>query len=405
MGRFNADDHLNAPDFNPSNAVVCFTLHNASQSVVNSQSNGHSNGRKKSGVPGAFKIVIVKTAKMLVNNFTVGNLPCFITYDEFNGLRDGESILAAVFFHLKHIGKIFWVGIILVAFFAAKVNAASPAPAAAEEAGLSQSAQVLGGAGGFITNSMLVTWIVALGIIGFARFATRKMQEVPSGAQNFLESVVEGLYGFLESVVGTELVKKAFWFFATIFIFILATNWFGLIPGVGSLGWGVPGAHGFKIVQPLLRGGNADLNMTFAMSMIFMCCWLYWALQANGIKGFVLHIFGPQGESPAAIKYVMVVLFFLVGFLEVISISFRPISLSFRLYGNLFAGENLLESMGGMIQHPAWAKAVFSVLLPLPFYFMELLVGFVQALVFMLLTAVFTGTICTHEAEAEQTPH
>ncbi|MGB7747385.1 MAG: F0F1 ATP synthase subunit A [Verrucomicrobiia bacterium] len=285
------------------------------------------------------------------------------------------------------------------------MNAQSASPAAPAESGLSQSAQSLGNENGFVTNSMLVTWVVALGIIGFARLATRKMQEVPSGEQNFWESVVEGLYGFLESVVGPELVKKAFWFFATIFIFILATNWFGLVPGVGTIGWGVAGEHGFEVKQPLLRGGNADLNMTFAMAMIFMCCWVVWALQYNGIKGFLFHIFGPKGESPGGIKYLMVVLFFLVGFLEVISISFRPISLSFRLYGNLFAGENLLESMSRMVQHPAWARAVFAVLLPLPFYFMELLVGFVQALVFMLLTAVFTGVICTHEDEPEKAQH
>jgi F-type H+-transporting ATPase subunit a len=93
----------------------------------------------------------------------------------------------------------------------------------------------------------------------------------------------------------------------------------------------------------------------------------------------------------------MIVVFFLVGFLEVISIGFRPISLSFRLYGNIFAGENLLEALSNTIQHPAWAKAVFSALLPVPFYFMELLVGLVQAFVFMLLTTVFTALICTHD--------
>ncbi len=309
------------------------------------------------------------------------------------------------FYYVKQLGKIISICAIAVAIFAARVNAQSASPAAPAESGLSQSAQSLGNENGFVTNSMLVTWVVALGIIGFARLATRKMQEVPSGEQNFWESVVEGLYGFLESVVGPELVKKAFWFFATIFIFILATNWFGLVPGVGTIGWGVAGEHGFEVKQPLLRGGNADLNMTFAMAMIFMCCWVVWALQYNGIKGFLFHIFGPKGESPGGIKYLMVVLFFLVGFLEVISISFRPISLSFRLYGNLFAGENLLESMSRMVQHPAWARAVFAVLLPLPFYFMDLLVGFVQALVFMLLTAVFTGVICTHEDEPEKAQH
>jgi len=101
----------------------------------------------------------------------------------------------------------------------------------------------------------------------------------------------------------------------------------------------------------------------------------------------------------------MIVIFFLVGFLELLSIAFRPISLSFRLYGNIFAGENLLEAMATLIQSPAWAKAVFSALLPVPFYFMELLVGFVQALVFMLLTAVFTSMICAHDDEAHEAGH
>jgi F-type H+-transporting ATPase subunit a len=273
-------------------------------------------------------------------------------------------------------------------------------PAAPPEHGIPQNAQFLGGKkGGFVTNSMLVTWMVAVGVILFARFATRKIQEVPSGAQNFWEWLVEGLHGFLESIIGPGLVKRTFWFFATIFIFILATNWFGLLPGVGTIGWGVPGEHGFEVTRPLLRGGNADLNMTSAMAMIFMVCWTIWALQTNGVKGAFLHIFGPKGDSAGVVKYLMILIFFAVGLLELLSIAFRPISLSFRLYGNIFAGENLLDAMSNMVQHPAWARVVFSVLLPLPFYFMELLVGFVQSLVFMLLTAVFTMLICEHDEE------
>jgi F-type H+-transporting ATPase subunit a len=96
----------------------------------------------------------------------------------------------------------------------------------------------------------------------------------------------------------------------------------------------------------------------------------------------------------------MIVVFFLVGFIEVISIAFRPISLSFRLFGNVFAGENLLEAMSHTVEHPAWAKAVFSVVLPIPFYLLELLVGFVQAIVFMLLTAVFTGVMCLADEDS-----
>jgi F-type H+-transporting ATPase subunit a len=244
-----------------------------------------------------------------------------------------------------------------------------------------------------VTNSMLVTWIVALGVIVFARFATRNMKQVPDGAQNFWEWMVESLYNFLEGVLGSELVKKTFWLFATIFIFILFTNWFGLLPGVGTIGWGT----GSEVTEPWLRGGNADLNMTSAMSVVFMVCWLIWAFQSNGIWGFVKHIFGAKGDSTGFIKYMMIVVFFCVGFLELLSIAFRPISLSFRLYGNIFAGENLLDALSNTITHPAWAKAVFSALLPVPFYFLELLVGLVQAMVFMLLTAVFTALICQHD--------
>jgi F-type H+-transporting ATPase subunit a len=251
-----------------------------------------------------------------------------------------------------------------------------------------------------VTNSMLVTWIVAIFVIVFAQIATRRMKDVPDGLQNFWELLVETLYNFLADIVGADLAKKTFWFFATIFIFILFTNWFGLIPGVGTIMVGTNDG-----MQPLLRGGNADLNMTFAMSSIFMVLWLIWALQFNGIWGFALHIFGPKGESSGFIKYMMIVIFFFVGFLELISIAFRPISLSFRLYGNVFAGENLLEAMSKVVQNPPWAKTVFSALLPVPFYFLELLVGLVQAFVFMLLTTVFTALICTHEEGHEKAHH
>jgi F-type H+-transporting ATPase subunit a len=243
-----------------------------------------------------------------------------------------------------------------------------------------------------VTNSILVTWIVAIFIIIFAQVAMRNVKEVPEGAQNFWEWLVEGLYNFLETIIGHELVKKTFWFFATIFIFILFTNWCGLIPGVGTIGWGYPDAAGalHHIDKPIFRGANADLNMTFAMSMIFFLCWIVWAIQANGFGGFILHIFGPKGDTKGLMKVLMVVVFIVVGLLEVVSILFRPISLSFRLYGNMFAGERILEAMSS-ISH--W----FSWLIPIPFYFMELLVGLLQALVFMLLTAVFTLLICKHE--------
>ena len=282
---------------------------------------------------------------------------------------------------------------------AADAAAVSAAAAPALEEGLSPDAPRLGpGGASFINSSMVATWGVALMLILLVRRATRRMQLAPEGAQNFWEWLVEMLHDFLEGIIGGKLVKKTFWFFATLFIFILFTNWFGLLPGVGSIGWGTQTPEGFHVERPLLRGGNADLNMTFAMAMIFFVCWIVWAVQAVGVKGVFLDLFGPKGDTAGALKYLMIVVFFLVGFLEVLSILFRPISLSFRLYGNIFAGENMLEAMGKLVPGLGW-------LLPVPFYFMELLVGIVQALVFMLLTAVFTMLICVHEESPGGTGH
>jgi F-type H+-transporting ATPase subunit a len=185
-------------------------------------------------------------------------------------------------------------------------------------------------------------------------------------------------------------VKRTFWFFATVFIFILFCNWVGLIPGVGTVGWGHETPHGFKIDQPLFRGANADVNMTLAMALVFFACWIVWALREVGPLGFLKELFAPKGESTGPLKVLMAVVFFAAGCLEMISILFRPVSLSFRLYGNIFAGENMLETMADLVPG-------FGGLVTIPFYFLELLVGLVQALVFMLLTAVFTLLICQHE--------
>jgi F-type H+-transporting ATPase subunit a len=274
--------------------------------------------------------------------------------------------------------------------------AAEPAPTQSEHEAVSLKPQMLVQFGGFgITNSMLVTWIVAAGIIILAQTAMRNPKPIPGRRQNFWEWMVEGLYTFLENIIGRNLVTKGFWFFASIFIFILFVNWFGLIPGIGTIGWGhYDGLGNFHVDRPLLRGGNADLNLTTAMSAIFFVMWLIWAIQANGVGGFLKELFGPKGETTGVIKILMVVIFFAVGWLEVISILFRPIALSFRLFGNIYAGESILEAMSTM--NP-WLSPI----LPIPFYFLEVLVGFVQALVFMLLTAVFTMLIAEHQEGPE----
>ncbi len=266
------------------------------------------------------------------------------------------------------------------------------------EHGLSQKAVEIARPLGFpITNSMVVTWIVAVALILFAQTATRTMKQVPEGPQNLLEWLIEGLYRFLEGIIGHHLVERTFWFFGTIFIFILAANWVGLVPGVGSIGWGHRTAAGFTIEQPLFRGANADVNMTLAMALVFFGCWIVWAVQEIGLKGFFKELFAPKGESAGALKILMLVVFFAAGCLEIISILFRPISLSFRLYGNIFAGETMLDTMASV--------PYIGSLVQIPFYFLELLVGLVQALVFTLLTAVFTLLICQHHEERPATGH
>jgi F-type H+-transporting ATPase subunit a len=267
------------------------------------------------------------------------------------------------------------------------------------EHGLSAKAVEIARPFGFpITNSMVVSWIVAVGLIIFAQTATRNMKVVPSGAQNFVEWLVEGLYKFMVGIIGPHLAERTFWFFATIFIFILFANWVGLIPGVGSVGWGYQTSHGFKIDRPLFRGANADVNMTLAMALVFFASWIVWSLREVGLRGFLKELFAPKGESEGVLKVLMVIVFFAAGCLEVVSILFRPISLTFRLYGNIFAGENLLEAMVKLVPGFGW-------LVPIPFYFLELLMGLVQALVFMLLTAVFTMLMCQHEAEGKAAAH
>jgi F-type H+-transporting ATPase subunit a len=245
-----------------------------------------------------------------------------------------------------------------------------------------------------ITNSMIAMWVVAAAIILVAQLGTKKISLVPGRLQNFLETVIEGLQGFLAGIMGEKLAKETFWFFGSVFIFIICANWMGLMPGVGTVGHNVVDENG-KIVEwvPWLRGANADINTTLGLASVFFLLWIFWAVKHNGLGGFFSHIFIYRGEGSGLIKALLLVIFFLVGFLEVISIMIRPLSLTFRLYGNIYAGENLLELMlymGG--KYFGWLAA-------LPFYFLELMVGAIQALVFTLLTAVFTGLMCHHEEE------
>jgi len=261
------------------------------------------------------------------------------------------------------------------------------------------------GSGSFIdwlSNSIFVSAIVSLLIIWFARKATRQMSVVPGPAQNFFEAVVQSLYETIEGIVGHHMVARVFSLLATLFIFIIVANWFALLPGVGSIGWGHESTHGFEVTAPLLRPTTADLNMTLAMATVFMIFWLYWSLSEVGVKNFLNHIFGVKGGLTGIMALVLIPVFLFVGVIEVVSIAFRPVSLSLRLFGNVFAGENLLTTMitlGKNLGLPEWLAYPMSIVIPVPFYFLELLVGLLQAAVFMLLCAVYIQLSTSHDEE------
>jgi F-type H+-transporting ATPase subunit a len=257
----------------------------------------------------------------------------------------------------------------------------------------------------WFTSSIFVTIVVTLLIVVLARRATHNMQLVPAGGQNLFEALISGLYETFEGIVGKHMIPHVFSLLATLFIFILTANWFGLLPGVGTIGFGeITGPlHTLSHVDhPLLRSADADLNMTLAMAALFMVLWLYWSLREAGVGGFIYHIFGPKGGLKGALAWCLMPIFFFVGIIEVVSIVFRPVSLSLRLYGNIYAGESLLDAMGSLGDKlPAPFSYLLSVVIPLPFYFLELLVGLLQALVFTLLCSVYIQLSTSHDEEED----
>lgn len=230
-----------------------------------------------------------------------------------------------------------------------------------------------------ITNSMVVSWLVTITLIILAKLATSNMKLIPSGLQNGMEACYESIYNLLLGVLGDHLTKKTFWFFSTLFIFIVASNWAGILPLTGNFTVEV-GGH--KV--PIWRPGTADVNLTLAMALTYIFLWLVWCIQENGVIGLLKHIFVPKGKTPGFLGIFIAVVALGVGVIEVVSILFRPISLSFRLYGNIFGGENVMHEMN----------------LPfigVPFYFLELMVGFIQGMVFTLLSAIFLAIMCEHD--------
>lgn len=269
----------------------------------------------------------------------------------------------------------------LASFCAAIAACSAFASEQAHHAGVAPKAARLGE--GLITNSMVTSWVVAVVVIILVRLAIRTPKLVPTRGQAVVESLVQGVLDLTSPIVGSRLAKHTLPLLIGLFTYILTQNWSGLFPGVGTIFY-----NGHELVRP----GNADLNGTLALAVVSTVAWFYFVVRYAGLGFLAKDLFGNKAdpkEVPGYIYVPLFLVFFAVGLIEVISILVRPISLSLRLFGNVFGGENLLHSMSAIT---SWG-------LPIPFYFLELLIGFVQALVFVLLVSVYIGLICNHGDE------
>lgn len=221
-----------------------------------------------------------------------------------------------------------------------------------------------------ITNSLFTSWIVVYLLCLFVMTRHYSKSLYPSALQNAIEYPIEQLYNFAESISA----KRALEFFpliATFFIFILFSNWIGLIPGVGTIGI-KEGEH----IIPFLRAPTADLNTTIALALISVISVQYYGIKHRG-KAYLQKFFTIKNP-----------IFTFVGILELVSEIAKLVSFSFRLFGNVFAGEALLVVMSYLVPF----------LIPAPFYILEMVVGFIQAFVFAALTLVFLHMATDSEA-------
>ncbi len=221
----------------------------------------------------------------------------------------------------------------------------------------------IGGVG--ITNTLLLSSVVVLLFLVFGLVFRKKVKVLPGKFQSFFESLMEEILNLMESVLGERsLAEKYLPLVASIFLFIITANWLGLLPGLSSIGL----KEGVKPIIPFLRSPASDLNFTLALALVSVITTNIIAIKSLGIKIHLKRFF--NFGNP--IK-------FFVGILELISEFAKVISFSFRLFGNVFAGEVLLIIIGGLAPY----------FIPMPFMIMELFVGFIQAFIFAMLTLVF----------------
>jgi F-type H+-transporting ATPase subunit a len=262
----------------------------------------------------------------------------------------------------------------------------APAFVLASEEGVNPKATDLFEIGGIpVSNTILTTWILTALIIIAIRVLVGTPKIVPRKGQALVENMASGLRDALEPIVGKSMIGKVFPTLCGFFVFILLMNWSGLLPGVGTIKYGEPG-HWLDAIRP----ATSDLNTTLALSAISFVAWTYFVLRYAGFKVLIFDLFGNKADKKEMSLPMWIMLSFIflgVGGIEVVSIAFRLISLSFRLYGNVYGGENLIHALGGIA--PYVIPAVAGLL--------EVLVGLIQAFVFTLLSAVYIGLICNHE--------
>jgi len=249
-----------------------------------------------------------------------------------------------------------------------------------------------------VTNTMIGAWtsMLVLGLLFWV--ATRKMKIVPKGIQNIAEFAIEWLLNFCTDIAGEKNGRRFFPLVATIFLFVIANAWLSLVPGFGSIL--ITDAHGET--AHLIRGANTDFNLPLALALVSFFTVEYWGIKDVGRKYFKKFInFGALFASiksvfTGKVKQGMSGIFngaikAFIGIIELISELIRVLSFTFRLFGNMTGGEILLLMIAYMLP--------FLVLLPL--YSLELLVGFIQALIFAGLTLVFAVIAVTPHAEEE----
>jgi F-type H+-transporting ATPase subunit a len=271
----------------------------------------------------------------------------------------------------------------------------------------------------YVTNSLIAAWVTVLVLVVFFFLATRKMKLVPKGLQNLAEIIVEMLLGFVENIAGKENGRRFFPIIATIFLFVVTNAWMGLLPVFNVIGRLHPESvtnatllnslvsifpeyTGRPVDVPFLRPANTDINVPLMLALVSFCSVEYWGITALGFRHYMSKFLRVQqmfqgikhlikGKiKPAIMDLVFGFIDAFVGALELLSEFVRILSFTFRLFGNMTAGEVLILMISFLIP---WGLASI-------FYGLETLLGFIQALIFSTLTLVFaTMAVAKHEAD------